>query len=101
LVLPIEYSYAELWEVINDIDNIYQNEGCFHYENNNWTQFVKYMLKKIEKRTCSFIREKQVHYGYSGNSRVEGMRLHTVLTKEESIITNRKVRHGVKLLRLL
>jgi hypothetical protein len=103
LVLPIEYSYAELWEVINDIGHIYQNEGCFRYENNNWTQFVKYMLEKIEKRKPqgSSIREKQVHYGYSGNSRVEGMRLHTVLTKEESIITNHTVRHGVKLLRLL
>lgn len=103
LVLPIEYSYAELWEVINDIGTVYESGGCFHYENNNWTEFVKYMLEKIEKRKPqgSTIREKQVHYGYSGNSHVEGMRLHMVLTKEESINTNGKVHHGVKLLRLL
>jgi hypothetical protein len=91
LVIPTEYSYGSITLAI-----LAKGEEMFNKE--ELPRFVDHMRGVIKQSAGRNYRAKQQHYGYSGNNRVEGPRILTVLTKDEVRASN-KVIGAIKLLR--
>jgi hypothetical protein len=76
VVMPTKMSYGNLTlEICRERKN--------RYNDDNLPYFIGHMTRKMLEAKGKTSRARQQHYGYSGNNRVEGPRLHTVLTKEE------------------
>jgi hypothetical protein len=76
LVMPTEFSYGSIKLAISV-------KGKNMYNKEELPRFVDHMRQAIQESRGSNNCAKQQHFGYSGNNRVEGPRILTVLTKDE------------------